>query len=101
MEKALERDAMRALISERRCQELIERIARLAAEPRQHRLAALARPEDLGKELVRRHEIGARQQLAQLRGGTREKEALVAAAHELRPKAAAPRISEIEKRFLG
>ena len=56
---------MLPLIGERQCQELVDGIGCLGAEPLQHGLAAAARTQNLGIELERRREIGAGEQRPQ------------------------------------
>ena len=69
MQKPLQRRHMLALIGQRQREELLDRIARLGAEPLQDRAAAAAGAKDLGVELEWRHVIGAGAQFRQsLRG---------------------------------
>src|SRR6185312_14922055 len=95
MQKALQRGSMHALIGERQRQELVERILGLVAQPRESRAPATARAQYLGKKLIGRREIGARQQCAEELRRSGKKRMLANAPAQFAPERALARVGKL------
>src|SRR6185312_17021500 len=89
--------SMHALIGERQRQELVERILGLVAQPRESRAPATARAQYLGKKLIGRREIGARQQCAEELRRSGKKRMLANAPAQFAPERALARVGKLKQ----